>query len=222
MFGGFGLLEEDEEVHLSSDASSSDEDDDSCVSDVSNSDDEPAATFKWFDDLWELHLDASASSYFWQRAPTINGPSCRAASAYAVHNSSLFIFGGRLANGGAAPRDNSLWSLSYNTDEQKWLWQLMHAGDQDDSATLCPPGRSAAAAVFLEDGAFIVSGGTDNHSKALADVWAFVNGGWHAVSTSISAPSARSAACFAALTKNSLLLAFGSSGLDAATGISAT
>ncbi len=224
MFGGFGLVQEEDDEHSSSDASSRNDDDSGSSSDdgASDSDDQPAATFKWFDDLWELHVDPSAASCSWQRAAATNGPSCRAAPASAVHDRALYIFGGRLANGSASPRDNALWRLEHRSEGSKWQWQLMHAGDKDSSA-VCPPGRSAAAGACLEGGAFVVAGGTGNDSKALADVWAFAHGCWHAVSSStFSAPAPRSAACCAALPANSLLFAFGSSGLDAATGISAT
>jgi hypothetical protein len=220
MFGGFGLVDEEEEPS-SSDASS-DGDDSGSDSDVSDGDDEPAATFKWFDDLWQLRIDASAASCSWQRVAISNGPSCRAAPAYAVHGDVLYIFGGRLANGSATPRDNALWKLTHQADHSKWLWELLHAGDKDSSST-CPPGRSAASAACLQGGAFVVTGGTGNDSNALADVWTFAHGQWNAVTSSTySAPAARSAACCVALPSNSLLVAFGSSGLDTATGISAT
>ena len=227
LFGGFGLVEEEENGSCDgSSASGCDEDgsDSGSGSDASGSEDEPAALFKWFDDLWELHLDNAAGSCSWQRAVAINGgPSCRAAPASAVHDDAMLIFGGRLANGGATPRDNALWRLTYCTDESKWRWQLVHAGDQDGSSSACPPGRSAAAAACLENGSFVVSGGTGNDSKALADVWVFAHDRWRSVSSSsIVAPAARSAACCVALPSSAVLLAFGSSGLDVATGISAT
>jgi hypothetical protein len=226
LFGGFGLV--DEEEQHGGDASSCSEDDGGSSSDsdsgsdAGDSEDGPAATFKWFDDLWELRVDAAAGSCSWHRAVAVGGPSCRAAPASAVHNDTMFVFGGRLANGGATPRDNALWSLTYCSVDSKWLWQLLHAGDQDTSSSPRPPGRSAAAAACLESGAFVIAGGTANDSTALADVWAFAHGRWHAVSSSsIVSPAARSAACCVALPASQVLLAFGSSGLDAATGISA-
>ncbi len=225
LFGGFGLVDEEEEHSCDGSSRSEDENDSdsgSC-SDAPDSEDGPAATFEWFDDLWELRVDAAAGSCSWHRALAVGGPSCRAAPASAVHNDTMFVFGGRLANGGATPRDNALWSLTYCSLESKWLWQLLHAGDQDAGSSPRPPGRSAAAAACLEDGAFVVAGGTANDSTALADVWAFAHGRWHAVSSSsIANPAARSAACCVALPASQVLLAFGSSGLDAATGISAT
>lgn len=217
LFGGFGMVEEEEEEEEdSSDASSE-------SGSSSGESDGPAATFKWFDDLWELHVDVSASSCSWRCAAASDGPSCRAAPASAVHNDTLFIFGGRLANGGPTPRDNALWCLTHQDSESKWLWRLMHAGDRDASCSICPPGRSAAAAACLQDGALVVACGTGNDSKALGDVWIYSRGSWNSISSSsIAVPPARSAACCAALPPSSLLLAFGSSGLDVASGISAT
>ncbi len=223
MFGGFGLVDEEEEQPSSSDASSHSSDESESSSDASDCEDEPAATFKWFDDLWHLSIDVASGACSWQRVTPANGPSCRAAPASAVHDGVLYLFGGRLANGSATPRDNSLWQLNYQIDNSKWHWQQVHGGDKDSCSTACPPGRSAASAACLEDGTFVVAGGIGNDNNALADIWAFAHGRWHAVSSStFSAPTARSAASCVALSSNTLLFAFGSSGLDVTTGISAT
>jgi Kelch motif len=100
-------------------------------------------------------------------------PAARAEHAAAVHNGSLYIFGGRHRatplNGGVLRSLNDL----YRLDLQTLTWHQLTYSSSISSTAVPSPRHSAAAVVVPAHTAIIVLGGIDSSGRALRDAWAF-------------------------------------------------
>jgi Kelch motif/Galactose oxidase, central domain len=100
-------------------------------------------------------------------------PAARAEHTAAVHNGSLFIFGGRHRatplNGGVERSLNDLHRL----DLQTMTWHQIACSSSSSSSALLSPRHSAASVVVPALTALLVLGGIDSSGRALRDAWAF-------------------------------------------------
>jgi Galactose oxidase, central domain len=101
-------------------------------------------------------------------------PAARAEHTAAVHNGSLYIFGGRHRatplNGGLERSLNDLHRLELQT--MTWH-QIAYSSSSNGSSAVPSPRHSAAAVVVPAHTALLVLGGVDSSGRALRDAWAF-------------------------------------------------